>query len=226
MKKYESIFKEHSIYELSRIGYSEGRATDFVETTLEAVYDNSYPISYLQAKLINLDLLTPITDEPSEWNFIGNNTWQNLRSPSLISYNEGKEYIDFLDNNVTFKANYSTLTVPLKENSSVPRSEITREVRMSWNDQAAFWNIDEMPNVTFKLASEATSALTELHRIYNIKGYITLEDLCRIARTGTKWRRLGQFWGWKSFGSMMGIFYRSALNGWSIDLLRPYCFKF
>lgn len=58
-------------------GHSGGSASVFIPT--------------LQ-KLLNFENLTPVTDEPIEWNEVGENLWQNVRNNSFFSNDGGRSY--------------------------------------------------------------------------------------------------------------------------------------
>lgn len=43
-------------------------------------------------KLLNFENLAPLTSHPCEWNYVGDNTWQNARNSEAFSHNNGKTY--------------------------------------------------------------------------------------------------------------------------------------
>lgn len=88
---------EHAKRELARLDNDE----EFNQTIINAVtafaeYGHSggsasYAIPILN-DLLQFKALTPLTNDPSEWNEVGEGVWQSSRNSEAFSTDEGKSY--------------------------------------------------------------------------------------------------------------------------------------
>jgi len=107
---------DHAQYELEKAGLF-GSDSDYDGMLGDAVMDliqlfadqghsghSAYLTRELFNKLANWDVLSPLTDDPSEWNLVaedqsplGETVWQSRRKPSVFSKDGGKTWYD-IDN--------------------------------------------------------------------------------------------------------------------------------
>jgi hypothetical protein len=91
---------EHAKRELALLGSGEDDFgfNDCIIKSIEAfaVYGHSGGSASVAIPLINELLqfknLTPLTDDPSEWNEVGKETWQSSRNPEAFSTDGGRTY--------------------------------------------------------------------------------------------------------------------------------------
>lgn len=101
-KDQTSNLVKHARRELEIIGEDEAFIENYIELIrLFSVQGHSGGsasvfIPTLQ-KLLNFENLGPISNDPIEWNEVGNGMWQNTRNPKFFSEDGGKSYYDVED---------------------------------------------------------------------------------------------------------------------------------
>lgn len=88
---------DHARHELEILGVAEDDKQNILNV-VQAFADAGHSGSSdawsigLIAKLLKFENLTPLTDDPAEWNDVGEGMWQNVRRSEAFSLNGGRSY--------------------------------------------------------------------------------------------------------------------------------------
>lgn len=99
------IVLDHAKRELKTLGADEDMIQIFVKTIEKILEVEGYPLDRAETNswlgdLLNLKLLSPITEDPAEWvldDGYGTETWGNLRDPNCLSHDGGVTYYSTKD---------------------------------------------------------------------------------------------------------------------------------
>ena len=113
----QSNIRDHAIHELKLVealaasddANHSDKSNDIMDSYQNAVHDGVMDLvevfisqghsgmsagwtQQLFMKLTNFEALSPLTDNPAEWNEVGENSWQNKRQSNAFSWDGGKHY--------------------------------------------------------------------------------------------------------------------------------------